>query len=83
VQDRVTGREGLRGEILARLAGDAVAEHPTRGHDTEQQGCNNGDEELGNTEDESEGSAAARLVLYNGDVKSGTSREAKRDEKEE
>ena len=51
VQDRVTGCEGLRGEILARLACDAVAKHPTRGHDAEQQGCDYGDEELSNTED--------------------------------
>jgi hypothetical protein len=79
----VTGGERLRGEILARLAGDTVAKHPTRGHDAEQQGRGYGDEELRNTEDESEGSTTAWLVLYDRDVKSGTSRESKRDEKEE
>ena len=80
MEDRITGRESLRREVLARLARDPVAKHPTGGHDSKQQGCTDRDEKLGNTKNESEGTAAGRLILHNGDVEGRTGRKTKRDE---
>jgi hypothetical protein len=55
---------------------DPVAKHPTGGHDSKQQGRADRDEKLGNTENESEGSATARLILHNGGVEGRTGRKS-------
>ena len=65
MQDRIAGRESMRREVLARLARDLVAKHPIGGHNSKQQGRTDRDEKPGNIENKSDGSAAARLVLYN------------------
>jgi hypothetical protein len=75
--DRIIGHEGLRREVLARLACDPVAKH--RLEDMIPNSCRPHRwrfKKLGNIEDESEGSAGAQLILHNGDVEGRTGRKS-------
>ena len=49
---RIDGWESLADKVFPRLSGDTISEHPTGRHDGEDEGCNYGDEELDNSEDE-------------------------------
>ena len=62
-----------------RLTHYPFAEHPAGGHD---QGRNDRDEKLGNTENESKGSTAACLIPHDGDVERTTAHKSKSDKEE-
>ena len=78
--DRIIGHEGLRREVLARLACDPVAKHRLEDSDMIPNSwvAPMKIKFLGNFEDESAGSAGAQLILHNGDVEGRTGRKSSR-----
>jgi hypothetical protein len=62
---------------------DSIAEHPTRGMIPISMVHDDRDDKLGNTENESEGSANARLILYNDNVEGRTGCQDQSDKEEE
>ena len=75
--------ERLRGEVLARLASNAVAEHAPGGHDREQERRDDRDEELHDAKDERELTTAGFRVFCDRDVEGRAGGESERDKEEE